>query len=569
MVIISGVFMFNQIYSDGRIVSAEEPTTRDRNVHLGEIRNALNTYEWSITNEISTGKPYVAEVSNGTKTYKLTIYLKRTSNGGNARPLDEKRIQLNANQTFVDVEDENHIILLLGIYQNDGSTIFTAWDVEHYRHKGDKTVSLQTKASSISEAMQFGLSRYVKTDGSLAFSFRPEFFYFFMKNRENLFSNSIIGGSVLALSEEIFDSVFPLNRIVFGAPGTGKSYKLNEDKNYFPSGNFERVTFHSHYSYAQFVGTYKPKPVYKDHNDSSNFSYKKYSVAQIAGVTAADYQIQNEPSITYEYVAGPFLEILTKALLDYQDNGDEAQKYLLIVEEINRANVASVFGDIFQLLDRKSNGESEYRITTSEELRNYLEGLGLNNGSELFLPPNFYLWATMNSADQGVYPVDTAFKRRWNFEYIGINEGEEKISNKEVEINGYGKCNWNNFRKTLNNKLIEANVKEDKLIGPFFLNENELDDDRSTGESKFQRAFKNKLIMYLAEDVLKHNTSKIFGDLRTLSQIYEAYEKVPSVKVFEALNEKEEDFIIRDIAPHDADVEQVDTQTEGTTDATV
>ncbi len=130
----------------------------------------------------------------------------------------------------------------------------------------------------------------------------------------------------------------PLNRIIFGAPGTGKSYKLNEEKTIF-GNNFERVTFHPNYSHSQFVGTYKPKPK-KDRNGT-------------------EY-------ISYEFVPGPFLRIWIKA----QKNSDK--NYLLLIEEINRANVAAVFGDVFQLLDRENGGTSKYEITTSEEVREFL-----------------------------------------------------------------------------------------------------------------------------------------------------------------------------------------------------
>ncbi|MDV5105909.1 AAA family ATPase [Clostridium perfringens] len=175
----------------------------------------------------------------------------------------------------------------------------------------------------------------------------------------------------------------PYNRIIFGAPGTGKSNKLENEKGVF-GDNFERVTFHPNYSYSQFVGTYKPVP--------NKVNDKNGALTE---------------TITYEYVPGPFMRSLVKAIRSIKS--ENPTPYLLLIEEINRANVAVVFGDVFQLLDRK-NGISEYAIETSEDMRSYLlKELGgdLKDYEKIRIPANLYIWATMNSADQGVFPMDT------------------------------------------------------------------------------------------------------------------------------------------------------------------
>ena len=216
------------------------------------------------------------------------------------------------------------------------------------------------------------------------------------------------------------------NLIYFGAPGTGKSYNLNQDKDSLFEDfekNYERITFHPDYSYANFVGTYKPVP--------------------------------ENSSITYKYVPGPFMRILKKAL----NNPDKP--YLLIIEEINRANVAAVFGDVFQLLDRNEENISDYDIATSEDMKSYI------NEDKIVLPQNLFIWATMNSADQGVFPMDTAFKRRWDFKYFSINNNENLIENTHTTINGK-EVNWNTLRKQINDELLSYKINEDKLMGPFF-----------------------------------------------------------------------------------------------------
>lgn len=312
------------------------------------------------------------------------------------------------------------------------------------------------------------------------------------------------------------------NRLLIGSPGTGKSFTLKQEcegiKNnpgFFDPENIERVTFYSNYSYSQFVGTYKPKPG----NDSPLDNHSHY--------------------ITYEYVPGPFLRLLVRALSDYHQNGAECNNYVLIIEEINRAmNPAAVFGDMFQLLDRDMFGKGEYAISCSEEMRRYLDKEGLSKLSKLYLPPNFYIWATMNSADQGVHPLDSAFQRRWNPEYIDINDNEELIINYDVHINGYGQCKWNDFRRALNQRLIELEVKEDKLIGPFFIKPIDLNDiSRQDEESAFQKTFKNKLIRYLSEDVFKLSKTGIFGERKRYSQIISDYQNNQG-KIFMGIDEE-------------------------------
>ena len=285
-------------------------------------------------------------------------------------------------------------------------------------------------------------------------------------------------------------SDLPRNRILFGAPGTGKSFTLNREKDALlaDGGEYERVTFHPDYSYANFVGTYKPVPC----KDSDG-----------------------KDAITYSYVPGPFMRTYVKAL---QNSRTDAPKpFLLVIEEINRANVAAVFGDVFQLLDRADDEVSEYPIQASEDIKKYLAGeLGGNpdDYSEIRIPDNMFIWATMNSADQGVFPMDTAFKRRWDFTYLGIDDSEAGIVGKKV-ILGQGDyrriVEWNALRKAINNELLAYKVNEDKLMGPYFISKKNLPEGETIDPAVFTRIFKNKVIMYLFDDAAKQKRITLFG----------------------------------------------------------
>lgn len=288
------------------------------------------------------------------------------------------------------------------------------------------------------------------------------------------------------------------NIIAFGAPGTGKSYsfkKLLDDKS-VPTDHYERVTFYADYSYSQFVGTYKP--------------------------------VDAGGAITYKFIPGPFIRILVKALKSGLSSSPE--KFYLVVEELNRAKAAAVFGDMFQLLDRDDYGQSEYGVNTNEDIRAYFAdvfGGASSDYPELRIPNNMYILATMNSADQGVFPMDTAFKRRWSFNYIGIDDEEFKVDKTttpatvtELQNDTFtladGSIEWNVLRRAINMKLSNDRIKvhEDKLMGPFFIKV--LDETGAsifppaTKDEEFIKLFCDKVLMYLFEDAAKTKRPDLF-----------------------------------------------------------
>jgi len=383
--------------------------------------------------------------------------------------------------------------------------------------------------SSANEGLNYYLSGYngnvsknqtLSEDELKAYSERVENFLVLTNIKLNTSDNQ-------TQNSNISDTIpFPHNRIIFGAPGTGKSHSLELDrKNNFADDCFERVTFHPNYSYAQFVGTYKPV------QDSAD-----------------------ENQIKYEYIPGPFMRIYVAA------KQNPSQNFLLLIEEINRANVAAVFGDVFQLLDRDENGNSEYPVAASEDIKKYLAKNGIHE-DELKIPSNMYIWATMNSADQGVFPMDTAFKRRWEFEYIGIDEKEKEVEKYSIPICKDGKIsqnvNWNELRKAINNKLITLGINEDKLLGPFFLSKTVLDSATNKGMD-FVKLFESKVLMYLFEDAAKMKAKQLFNvDEKKFiySEVCKKFEEI-GVKVFKF---NDEDVV----EEHDISIKEDAAPTEG------
>lgn len=290
----------------------------------------------------------------------------------------------------------------------------------------------------------------------------------------------------------------PHNWILFGAPGTGKSYVIDQAAKQYPRC---RVTFHPDYTYAQFVGAYKPVP-----------------------------SQQTASGITYGFVPGPFVNTLTESL----ENPNTP--HILIIEEINRADPAAVFGDVFQLLDRNDEGSSEYSMRTSQELKDYLQGKLSANAqktlcalianldqseadastkydcSEIAIPNNMYIWASMNSADQGVFPMDTAFKRRWTFQYLPIDSDNGMLQSAD---GAFLSEHWDEIRTNIN-KLLKSqgrDIPEDKLLGPYFLSSRELhndDEDAEQNAQNFVHVFASKVIMYLFEDAARYCRAQVF-----------------------------------------------------------
>ena len=350
--------------------------------------------------------------------------------------------------------------------------------------------------------------------------------------------------------EEVSNSklnIYPLQVIYYGAPGTGKSHKIEE---YTNDANRIRTTFHPDSDYSTFVGAYKPtmevheEKLYtkgeliskltelKEHGVTYSpqkfgakywFSLKQLNIADKKEILMAcgmsdNYTVEfekgiavgeeylaksNDSRIVYKYVPQAFLKAYVNAWKLI--NKGETLPYYLIIEEINRGNCAQIVGDLFQLLDRGDNGESKYTISPDDDIKRFLaeefkESVNLpikiKNGEEMRLPANLYIWATMNTSDQSLFPIDSAFKRRWDWEYMPIEKGNKDFV---IEI-GDSKYDWWNFIETINGKIDEITGSEDKKLGYWFA--------KPAGDNIVISCnqFVSKVLFYLWNDVYKDYT---------------------------------------------------------------
>lgn len=286
------------------------------------------------------------------------------------------------------------------------------------------------------------------------------------------------------------------NILLYGVPGVGKSYEIRQKYCDDPN-RIVRVVFHPDYTYSDFVG-------------------------QILPILSGD-------RLTYDFVPGPFTNVLEKV------HRCPDKEIYLVIEEINRGNAPAIFGELFQLLDRKSEdggyasekwGESEYGVVNYDIARIVYE----DERQEIRIPSNMWILATMNTSDQNVFPLDTAFQRRWNMQHIkndimGAGHAHEKIQGSEIE--------WGAFAMTVNGLVTDRGRdmagSEDKRLGAYFVRRSQLAADK----------FPEKVLKYLWDDAFRMDRETVFQDrFRSLEDVIETYEKTDEDKL-EAVLQRE------------------------------
>ena len=485
-----------------------------------------NGFEWVF---------YVNSLSIGRVQQKETISARRDSSNSLREQNNENRIEIWKNERSgfpADSYDDKNNPIIVFILKSEDKEFWAGW---FYRNDCNDTWPM-TKGLS---TMFWKDCSYIKFDSPIPFD-THDFRWPFLKN-DGIKINRI---KMKNLS---------LQQIYYGAPGTGKSYKTKEVVADYPET--VRTTFHPDSDYSTFVGAYKP----------TNTTANKYGLDSVGNTVAIGIEKDTanniipfkEKKIEYKFVKQTFLKAYIKAWRLFKEScvdGQELSPQFLVIEEINRGNCAQIFGDLFQLLDRK-NGFSEYPIEADEDIQKALleeepedglsfgkDGLTLtaeqimyinkqydidgqpsqkvaekiSQGQVLVLPPNFYIWATMNTSDQSLFPIDSAFKRRWAWKYVRISEGKKKdgtplnyrikftVPAKDEQTATLVDVSWWDFVKAINKQIEDATKSEDKKLGYFFCKPdkkaNETDECNTIISAE---TFVGKVVFYLWQDVFK------------------------------------------------------------------
>lgn len=453
-------------------------------------RPNANGYEWEF---------YVNSLSLGQTHQKEIISARRSSSNSLREQNKENRIEIWKNEKSgfpSDSYDEKNNPIIVYIIKSDNREYWAGW---FYRNHVNDTWPMTKGLSS----MLWQDCAYIKFDTQIPFDVN-DFTWPFLKS-DNLSIKTMI------LNNK------PLQQIYYGAPGTGKSYEIDKITKVYDT---IRTTFHPDSDYSTFVGAYKPTMTKVELRDMSGHLVKEEGTTRVV----------KEDRITYKFVKQAFLKAYLSAWKKYAEGNESGiAPQFLVIEEINRGNCAQIFGDLFQLLDRQDNGFSSYPIEADADLqreiaeafkaekdymltkelnlqgvvKDYVGNLAedIKSGKILLLPSNFYIWATMNTSDQSLFPIDSAFKRRWDWHYVKIADAKKDYKLKC----GDEVCDWWTFVQAVNEKIAEETSSDDKKLGYFFCK------PQNEGEPIGVERFVSKVLFYLWNDVFKDGNTTDFN----------------------------------------------------------
>ena len=480
--------MPSETNATGQIIQGNDPAHPNPDQVLDYLRQSLISNGWagqvnSVERAVgSRGIKFLAEISKADVSYVLDIFVFRNLAWAHRRET-EKRIQLTEDYQHHAVEFQrpyqgNHYCLLLGIYApSPGEVVFCAWKPSGYLDHANPT-SCYTTVEVIRDAYLFGFGSALDKKQRRTYAFQPDFFHYYISNIATLHTDPAVGNPPEEMEDDganVPRLVGGSNMIRYGAPGTGKSYAI--DKEIEGHRNF-RTVFHPTLEQSDFFGSLKPVVVGE--------------------------------KVQYRFVPGPFCLALADAL------NNPAKRVNLVIEELNRGPAAAIFGDTFLLLDRLPDGNGVYDIASpSPEFAQWFEAATGNDDGRLRMPSNLWLLATMNSADQGVFPLDTAFRRRWAQNYEPLNFAHAPDVNFNVVQQGGGSAEvpWRVLAVEVNAILTQRlTIPEDRLLGPWFVKP----EDRNA-----DGAIPGKVLLYLWDDVLRHHgREEIFSsDVRTYGEL--------------------------------------------------
>ena len=494
-----------EVNHDGEIVKAIPKLTNNLD---GLINDLFSQNGWKVDVIEKSGCYNRIKIYNKSlaKEKIINLYAARVRKEEDNRSPYEKRIQLGSYDPREKVNNKDELTIILGVYvfnEDDQlhDSIIVTWPVEMEKNYPANPSLRVNVENEILKAKIEGIY-FDNVTGKNIIAFRPEFIFYYLEECINKQKN------ILSIedNEDVDKPIGGYNIIYYGTPGCGKSYKVDEEfsnKKYMTY----RTTFHPEYSNSDFVGQIIPK--------------------------TQDNQIK------YEFQAGPFSIALLNALKNPN------KKICLIIEEINRGNASAIFGDIFQLLDRKKEGTSVYSIV-NEPIKKYL----LDNGveiEEISIPSNMWIVATMNTSDQNVFTLDTAFKRRWRMHRI-INEFDlnkeydKKIASMYIPGSSY---TWEQFITTINKEIMRKNPaglnSEDKQLGVYFVTENELSVTPINDNKDDIDRFIEKVLLYIWDDVAKIDPSIWFGEnIRSFDDLVKSYYE-NKLKIFKDLFKDQND----------------------------